>query len=65
MGVYNYMNDIIFYGGGAYIILYLWLLNSGLLGEHGNQHTKSDKCANEPFPMVKQKTPKNINNSNY
>jgi hypothetical protein len=52
------MNDIIFYGGGVFAILYLLFIDES--EDHDNQNDESNDRSNSPFPMSSPKLTKEI-----
>jgi len=55
------MNDIIFYGGGVFAILYLLFI--GESEDHDNQNGESNDRSNSPLPMSSQKSTNGIKDS--
>lgn len=53
--------DIIFTGGGCFIIL--WWLFSNILQNHNRQDSKGNKSSNDPLPMPEPKLNKRVNNA--
>ena len=51
------MDDLIFYGGGAFAVLWIYFRN--IIKNHNGQNTDGDNSANKPLPMSKPKTTKN------
>ena len=47
------MDNIIFYGGGAFAILYLLFIN--IIENHNNQNSKSNERSNNPFQISSEK----------